>query len=125
MTETKYHFEQLQLAGFGEGVIFEGVATLVTGDARYDDSFVIESIRLHKAASDLEKPNRDSIGNESQMFFTVISAVLYDEKTVWGREAAMEWADAVFGNSEPQPMFKDRRGLRDVLVRGADLQAAE
>jgi hypothetical protein len=113
--ETKYFFEELQLPEFGEGALFYGHAIL-SGDG---DEFVVSSIRLGNDVK-LDRPPNDGGGTLSAQLFKAIEAVLYDERTVNGRHAALEWADAVTGNTPAVPMFRDKRLMRQ-LAEGARL----
>ena len=114
-----YHFEELQLPGLGEGMLLYGKAELVAGDERYPEEFVVEDIQI----GDKRLPHapRDGVGTFEQMLYAAIEKVIYDEKTIHGREAALEWDDFVSGEAPAVPMFKRRSGL-DALVMGANLR---
>jgi len=114
-----YHFEELQIPGLGTGMLLYGTAELVAGDERYPEEFVVENIKVGDTW--LAHAPRDGGGTFEQMLYAAIEKVLYDEKTVHGREAALEWADFVSGEAPVVPMFKRRAGL-DALVMGANLR---
>ncbi len=113
-----YHFEELQLPGLGTGMLLYGKAELVANDERYPDEFRVENIQIGDKW--LPRAPRDGGGTFEQMIYAAIEKVLYDEKTVHGREAALEWADFVSGEAPVVPFFKRRAGL-DALVRGASI----
>jgi hypothetical protein len=121
MMETKYFFEELQLPEFGEGALFYGEAVLVDNRGE-TDSFIVQDIKL--GANWLPRAPYDGARTIGQQMFKAISDVLYDEKTVNGRHAALEWADFVEGNTPAVPMFKPRAGLLALIVEGADMRGS-
>lgn len=90
--ETTFDFEELMLPEFGEGILFYGQAT-IADDHGETDHFIVTEIRL-AGGKYLRRPAREA-NTLSQQLFRAISSVLYDEKTVMGRHAAIEWADFV------------------------------
>lgn len=113
-----FHFEQLTIPGLGEGMLLYGKAELVAGDERYSDEFIIDAIQVGDKW--LPRAPRGGGGTFEQMLYAAIEKVLYDEKTVHGREAVLEWGDTVSGEAPVVPMFKRRAGL-DALARGASI----
>jgi hypothetical protein len=113
--EIQHSFEELQIPGFGVGMLLYGTATLATNDA---DTFFVKDIKLDGGAGHLERPmaNGSRCDNLSQHMFKAIRDVLYDEKSVHGRLAAIEWSDALDGNLPvSQPVFQHRRGLLPLI----------
>ncbi|MDM9643848.1 hypothetical protein [Rhizobium sp. S163] len=104
-----YHFEELTIPGLGEGMLLYGKAELAAGDERYSDEFVVDAIQVGDKW--LSRSTHNGGGTFEQMLFYAIEKVLYDEKTVHGREAAIEWGDFVEGNTPAVPLFKRRAGL--------------
>jgi len=104
-----YNFEELKIPGLGEGMLLYGTAELVAGDERYSDEFIVDAIQVGDKW--LSRSTRNGGGTFEQMLFSAIEKVLYDEKTVHGREAAIEWGDFVEGNTPVVPVFKRRAGL--------------
>ncbi len=104
-----YHFEELKIPGLGDGMLLYGTAELVANDERYPDEFRVEDIQIGDKW--LPRSPRGGGGTFEQMLFSAIEKVLYDEKTVHGRQAALEWSDFVEGNTPVVPMFKRRAGL--------------
>lgn len=105
-----YHFEQLTIPGLGEGMLLYGKAELVVNDERYPDEFAVQDIKVGDKW--LPRSPRGGGGTFEQMLFSAIEKVLYDEKTVHGRQASLEWGDALDGNMPVSvPVFRARRGF--------------
>jgi hypothetical protein len=118
--ETTYLFDELQIPAFGEGALFYGKAFLKDNSGE-TDVFVVDAIELDSGRT-LSARSTTTLERE---LFKAICEVLYDDKSVNGKYAAMEWADFVSGAMPAVPMFKPRAGLLGLIVQGANLARAD
>lgn len=103
-----YDFDELQLPGFGSGL-------LLSGKARFKDNgdgdFFVASITL-EGGKRLTRPATHDTSIEAHLY-RAIEPILYSDKTTHGQHAALEWSDFLADRNQPDP---DDRGdyLRDL-----------
>ena len=109
MTTCQFDFEEMKLAGYGEGILLYGIATLES-DCEDDSYFYVASIQLGKRV--LTRPSRINSANVfDDILFTEIANQIESPRTVHGGQAERSWADAVSEQTSPIPALRRRPGM--------------
>lgn len=105
----EYDFEELQLPGYGLGLLLYGKA--IIADDGCDEPFVTRIFL--DGGKTLPAPNTADMSFDA-MLFRSIAEVLEDYRTEDGMAVLERWADHLAGASEPDPDYlyeqaRDRR----------------
>ena len=107
--ELEFTFDELQLPGFGIGMLLYGTAYLQsTGDGE----FFVQSVQLDGGS--WLTPVREG-GTLEAKLYREIAAVLYDDSTPYGAKAAEDWAMEMADLRGPDPDAAYER-MRDARI---------
>jgi hypothetical protein len=108
----EYCFEELEIPGYGSGMLLYGTATLSDNG---DGQFCLDRIDLDGGRR-LSRPNVHN-GDIDAFLFREIEALFYNDQTTIGRYAQIEWEDYLAERNEPdadyaRDLWLESRGER-------------